>query len=141
MHFNVQCCPLMSSIECKRPQNMQKVIVQWDISPSTPYPNYKKKLLELFFKNKRKKRQGKTLIHCLSVLRMKQRSWVIRNLKAYGKSISLAYIGTKTKGFKENVYGVCQFITVFLLKRISRTGQTPMISEPQHLRRFGSCMP
>lgn len=72
---------------------------------------------------------------------MKQGSWVIRNLKAYGKSISLAYIGIKTKGFKENVCGVCQFITVFLLKRISLTGHKPMMYEPQCLLRLGSCVP
>lgn len=75
------------------------------------------------------------------MLRVKQRSWVIGKLKTYGKSISLAYIGIKTKGFKENVYGFCQFITVFLLKRISSTGQNPMIYEPQCLLRFGSSMP
>lgn len=60
---------------------------------------------------------------------MKQRS-VIGKLKAYGKSISLAYIGINTKGFEENVYGCCQFITVVLLKRISSTGQNPVIYEP-----------
>lgn len=129
----------MSSIECERPKNMQKVIVQWDIPPPPPYPNYKKNPLDLFLK--KKKTKEKTLTHCLSVLRMKQRSWAIRNLKAYGKSISLAYIGIKTKGLTENVYGVCQFITVFLLRRISRTGQNPMIYEPQSLLRFGSWMP
>jgi len=72
---------------------------------------------------------------------VKQRSWVIGKVKAYGKNISLAYIGIKTKGFKENVYRLCQFIIVFLLKRISGTGQNPMIYGPQCLLRFGSSMP
>lgn len=55
----------MSSIECERPKNMQKVIVQWDIPPP-PYPNYKKKPLDLFLK--KKKRQGKNfnpLLKCV----------------------------------------------------------------------------
>lgn len=89
----------------------------------------------------RKKQGKKTLTHCLSVLRVKQRSWVIGKLKAYSKSISLAYIGIKTKGFKENVYGFCQLITVFFAKKNSSTGQNPMIYEPQCLLRFGSSMP
>lgn len=72
------------------------------------------------------------------VILVKQGSWVIRNLKAYGKSISLAYIGIKTEGFKANLCGVCQFIAVFLLKRVSSTGHNPMMDEPQCLLRLGS---
>lgn len=71
----------------------------------------------------------KKITCCISVFRVKQIS-VIGKLKAYGKSISLAYIDIKGKGFKETVYGFCQCITLVLLKRISSTGQNPVIYEP-----------
>lgn len=64
------------------------------------------------------------------MLRVKRRSWVIGKPKSYSKSISLAYTGKNTEGFKENVYAFCQFIIVVLLKRISNTGQNPVIYEP-----------
>lgn len=45
----------MGSIECERPKNVQKIIVQWDIPPA--YPNFKKKPLNLL--QKKKKKNGK----------------------------------------------------------------------------------
>lgn len=59
----------MGSIECERPKNVQKIIVQWDIPPT--YPNFKKNPLNLLQK-KKKKRQGRTLTYCLNMLRMKK---------------------------------------------------------------------
>lgn len=43
----------MGSIECERPKNVQKIIVQWDIPPA--YPNFKKNPLNLLQKKKKKK--------------------------------------------------------------------------------------